>query len=138
MYSSIASTSAGIELEHCEINVFGNSETSTSTFHIQHDVMQNSIDSDVLQRAIKKYKKPIDAIYTVFAKAEADSSGKILGNRHTMLDDSDISHTRMARAVVGAVLSAAVQDTMIYVSGGSEHQGPTGGGPVSVIATLKN
>ncbi|PSN20031.1 cyanuric acid amidohydrolase, partial [filamentous cyanobacterium CCP5] len=52
---------------------------------------------------------------------------------HTMLDASAISHARMARAVVGSVLAAAVQDPMIYVSGGSEHQGPPGGGPVAVI-----
>ncbi|MDU7186219.1 MAG: ring-opening amidohydrolase, partial [Klebsiella sp.] len=25
-------------------------------------------------------------------------------------------------------------DPMVYVSGGSEHQGPAGGGPVAVIA----
>lgn len=51
-----------------------------------------------------------------------------------MLQDSDINHTRMARAVVGAVIAAEVQDPMINVSGGSEHQGPAGGGPVAVIA----
>jgi cyanuric acid amidohydrolase len=137
LYSSIASTSAGIEVQSCEIIVFGNSKNSTSQFHIQHDVMQNSIDSEAIHRATKKYNKPLDSIYTVFAKAEADPSGKILNNRHTMIDDSDISHTRMARAVVGAALSSVTKDTMIYVSGGSEHQGPSGGGPLSVIATLK-
>lgn len=51
-----------------------------------------------------------------------------------MLDDSDINHTRMARAVVGAVVAAAVQDPMVYVSGGSEHQGLPGGGPIAVIS----
>ena len=50
-----------------------------------------------------------------------------------MLDDSDIQHSRMARAVVGAVLAAASGKTQIYVSGGAEHQGPAGGGPVAVI-----
>jgi len=53
-----------------------------------------------------------------------------------MLDDSDISHTRMARAVVGAVVGSIVQDPMIYISGGSEHQGPLGGGVIAVIARL--
>ena len=50
-----------------------------------------------------------------------------------MLDDSDISHTRMARAVVGAVIAAVIQDPTIYVSGGAEHQGPPGSGPLAVI-----
>jgi cyanuric acid amidohydrolase len=51
-----------------------------------------------------------------------------------MLNDSDINQTRHARAVVGAVVAAIVGDPMVYVSGGAEHQGPAGGGPVAVIA----
>lgn len=48
-------------------------------------------------------------IFQILAtKAEADPSGRILGRRHTMMEDSDISHTRMARAVVAAVLAAEV------------------------------
>jgi cyanuric acid amidohydrolase len=53
-----------------------------------------------------------------------------------MMDDSDINHTRMARAVVAAVVASIVQDPMVYVSGGSEHQGPSGGGPVAAIAHI--
>jgi len=50
-----------------------------------------------------------------------------------MLDDSDISSTRHARAFVGGVLAGVFGMTDIYVSGGAEHQGPSGGGPVSII-----
>jgi cyanuric acid amidohydrolase len=74
-------------------------------------------------------------VVNVFCKAEADpTAGQVLGCRHTMLDDLDINHTRMAQAVVGAVVASVVQDPMIYyVSGGAEHQGPPGGGPIAVI-----
>jgi cyanuric acid amidohydrolase len=51
-----------------------------------------------------------------------------------MIDDSDINHTRHARAVVSAVIASVVGDPMVYVLGGAEHQGPSGGGPVAVIA----
>jgi cyanuric acid amidohydrolase len=51
-----------------------------------------------------------------------------------MLNDSDITSTRHARAAVAAVIASIVGDPMVYVSGGSEHQGPPGGGPVAVIA----
>ena len=61
-------------------------------------------------------------------------SGIVRGKRTTMLTDSDISSTRYARAVVNAVIASIVGDPMVYVSGGSEHQGPAGGGPVAVIA----
>ena len=54
--------------------------------------------------------------------------------RHIMTDDSDINATRHARAMVGGVVAAAVGRTDLFVSGGAEHQGPDGGGPIAVIA----
>ncbi len=70
----------------------------------------------------------------MLAKAESARSGTIRGRRHVMLDDSDISATRHARALVGGVLAGLMGETCVYVSGGAEHQGPDGGGPVAVIA----
>jgi cyanuric acid amidohydrolase len=52
-----------------------------------------------------------------------------------MLDDSDISSTRHARAFVAGALGGLVGHAEIYVSGGAEHQGPDGGGPVALIVT---
>lgn len=135
LYSAVASTSAGVELQNCEILVLGNSSNSTSSFVIGHSVMQNALDTQAVRQAIESTGQPLKQIVNVFAKAEADPSGLILGCRHTMLDDSDINHTRMARAVVGAVVASVVQNPMIYVSGGSEHQGPPGGGSVVAIAS---
>ena len=51
-----------------------------------------------------------------------------------MGDDSDIQASRHARALVGGVLAAAIGRTDLFVSGGAEHQGPDGGGPIAVIA----
>jgi cyanuric acid amidohydrolase len=51
-----------------------------------------------------------------------------------MLDDSDIHASRHARALVGGVLAGVFGDTQLFVSGGAEHQGPDGGGPIAVIA----
>ena len=136
LYSSVASTSAGVELKNCEILVLGNSPDSHSDYRIGHSVMKHALDIDAVARAVESAQGSSDSIVNVLAKAEASPSGEILGRRHTMLDDSDINHTRMARAVVGSVVAAAVQDPMIYVSGGSEHQGPAGGGPIAVISQL--
>lgn len=137
LYSSVASTSAGVELRNCEILVMGNSPQSTSDFVIGHSVMQHALDVQAVHQAIAATGQPIDQVVNIFAKAEADPTGTILGCRHTMMDDSDINHTRMARAVVGAIVASVVQDPMVYVSGGSEHQGPSGGGAVAVIAAIK-
>jgi cyanuric acid amidohydrolase len=51
-----------------------------------------------------------------------------------MNDDSDVAATRHARAFVAGALGSLVGHAEIYVSGGAEHQGPDGGGPVAVIA----
>lgn len=136
LYSRTASTSAGVELQNCEIFVLGNADHSTSDLVVGHAVMQHALDTEAVHQAIASTGQPVSQVVNVFAKAEADPGGFILGRRHTMLDDSDISHTRMARAVVGSVIASIVQDPMVYVSGGSEHQGPAGGGPVAVISRL--
>ncbi|WP_017301343.1 ring-opening amidohydrolase [Nodosilinea nodulosa] len=135
LYSTVASTSAGVELRNCEILVLGNAAESHSDCCIGHSVMAHALDAGAIHRAIASAQGAGggDRIVNIFAKAEADPTGRVLGHRHTMLDDSDISHTRMARAVVGAVIAATVQNPMVYVSGGSEHQGPPGGGPIAVI-----
>ncbi|HEY9628641.1 MAG TPA: ring-opening amidohydrolase [Coleofasciculaceae cyanobacterium] len=136
LYSAVASTSAGVELRNCEILVLGNAAHSASNYVIHHATMRHALDVEAVQQAIAQTGQGRSHIVNVFAKAEADPSGLILGRRHTMLDDSDINHTRMARAVVGAVIASVVQDPMVYVSGGSEHQGPAGGGPVAAIAKI--
>jgi len=130
LYSNVASTSAGVELLRNEIVVLGNAMGWGGDLVIDHDVMQDAIDADAARRVLSRLGGEIVA---VLAKAEASPSGEIRGRRHTMLDDSDIHSTRHARALVGGVLAGVLGDTMLYVSGGAEHQGPPGGGPVAII-----
>jgi cyanuric acid amidohydrolase len=75
-------------------------------------------------------------LVNIFAKAEASPNGSVRGFRHTMLEDTDISSTRHARAAVGGLIAGLSGTGAVYVSGGAEHQGPPGGGPVAVIARL--
>ncbi|MBM3409672.1 MAG: hypothetical protein FJY25_20570 [Betaproteobacteria bacterium] len=75
-------------------------------------------------------------IAAVLAKAEPPHGSTIRGARHIMRDDSDINATRHARALVGGVLAGVVGDTRLFVSGGAEHQGLDGGGPLAVIARV--
>lgn len=147
LYSSVASTSAGVELLNNEIIVIGNSQHADGDLVIGHSVMRDSIDADAVRDALAQVGievapsiDPHDAarIVNVLAKAEADPTGYVRGRRHTMLNDSDINNTRHARAAVSAVIASVVGDPMVYVSGGAEHQGPAGGGPIAVIARARN
>lgn len=146
LFSSVASTSAGIELMHNVVIVLGNSASSAAPFTIGHAVMRDAIDAAAVIDALKSVrlhgeqgsKTPTAAreLVNIFAKAEASPSGSIRGFRHIMLEDTDISSTRHARAAVGGLIGGLSGTGAVYVSGGAEHQGPPGGGPVAVIARL--
>jgi cyanuric acid amidohydrolase len=133
LHSGVASTSAGVELLRNEIVVLGNAPGWGGDLVIDHEVMTDAIDATAAHRILDRLGMKRPDVAAVLAKAEAAPSGDIRGRRHTMLDDSDIHSTRHARALVGGVLAGVFGDTMLYVSGGAEHQGPAGGGPIAII-----
>lgn len=143
LFSSVASTSAGIELMHNVVIVLGNADVSASELEIGHAVMDDAIDAAAVIDALKSVglsaapePNPNRELVNIFAKAEASPDGTVRGFRHTMLEDTDISSTRHARAAVGGLIAGLAGTSAVYVSGGAEHQGPPGGGPVAVIARL--
>lgn len=141
LFSKVASTSSGIELMHNVVIVLGNSQASASEFEIGHAVMSDAIDAAAVTQALSGVGLGAQAIVgrelvNIFAKAEASPDGTVRGCRHTMLEDTDISSTRHARAAVGGLIAGLAGTSAVYVSGGAEHQGPAGGGPVAVIARL--
>lgn len=142
LFSSVASTSAGIELMHNAVIVMGNSAQSSSPFVIGHAVMRDSIDLTAVVAALSSAGLSSSDVQSngrlvnIFAKAEASPDGSVRGFRHTMLDDSDLGSTRHARAAVGGLVAGVAGTGAVYVSGGAEHQGPPGGGPIAVIARV--
>ena len=142
LFSSVASASAGIELMHNVIIVMGNSARAASPFVIGHAVMSDSIDLAAVVAALKSVglgladPRTPQRLVNIFAKAEASPDAMIRGFRHTMLDNSDVGSTRHARAAVGGLIGGVSGTGAVYVSGGAEHQGPAGGGPIAVIARV--
>jgi cyanuric acid amidohydrolase len=143
LFSAVASTSAGIELMHNVVIVMGNAASSASPFVIGHAVMRDAIDLAAVIAALESVGVSAagisaaavqERLVNIFAKAEASPDGSVRGFRHTMLDDSDVGSTRHARAAVGGLIAGLAGTGAVYVSGGAEHQGPPGGGPVAVIA----
>ena len=144
LYCSVASSSAGIEIQRCAVVVMGNSGDSASGYRIGHGVMQDSLDVGAVCAALRGAGIPCDGglpapadlrrLAAAFAKGGIAANGEVRGRRTTPLTDSDIG-TRHLRAVVNAVIAAVIGDPMVYVSAGwSPHQGPLAGGPVAVIA----
>jgi cyanuric acid amidohydrolase len=125
-----------------EIVVLGMSASWSGPLAIDHAVMTDSIDVEPVRAALARLGLAAPGqlsvgqrrrLVAMLAKAEASHDGMLRDHRHTMLDDSDISSTRHARAFVCGALAALVGHAEIYVSGGAEHQGPDGGGPVAII-----
>jgi len=145
LFSTRASASAGIELEHNVVIVLGEAAGGASSVRIGHTVMQDAVDAASVRRLLRKHFD-IDPDgpalqqrqVVLLAKAEASPDGRVRGERHTMLNDSDINATRHARAAVGGVLASVVGHTALYVSGGAEHQGPAGGGPVAALVRVES
>jgi len=139
--SSVASASAGIELMHGEVFVLGNSVRSGSALRAACGVMRDAIDAPAVLRVVGEAGLETEGgqltpaargrVRAVLAKA--DGVSEVRGHRTTMCADSDLHATRHARAAVGGLLAGVFGHGRLYVSGGAEHQGPEGGGPVCVV-----
>src|SRR6266702_3606661 len=138
-----ASISSGVEVESNEVVVLGNSARWAGPLRIAHRAMTDALDIgavvDVLADLDIEAQPQVSAadatrIATVLVKCEPDRCGKIRGNRHTMLDDTDINAQRHVRGAVAGLVAGVLGDGRIFVSGGAEHQGPDGGGLIAVIA----
>jgi len=143
--SGVASASAGIELKNNIVIVLGNADGVAGDTVIAHAVMQDAIDAAAVLAALREvgtYERAdgrgvdLSRIVNVLAKADPSPDGMLRGLRHTMLDDTDISATRHARAALGGIIAGLTGCPAVFVSGGAEHQGPPGGGPVAVIAKV--
>jgi cyanuric acid amidohydrolase len=133
VYSARASTSAGVELAVCEVVAIGPSASASGGLRARTVVMRDACDAEVVLELLDHIRERSGRIVQVFAKCEPDPRGQIRGRRHTMLSDSDLNATRHARAAVGGLLAGLTGHPDIYVSGGAEHQGPPGGGTLTIV-----
>ena len=136
-WSSRASCSSGAELEDNHILLLASAPTADlvtgRTLKALSGYMEDAIDADAFMKMLEQVKKEQGRVLQVFVKAEADPKGAIRGMRHTMNTDSDIHSTRHARAAVGGLVAGLLKDTAVYVSGGAEGQGPSGGGSLCIL-----
>jgi cyanuric acid amidohydrolase len=143
VWSARASVSSGVEVEANEVIVLGNSRRWSGPLAIAHRPMRDALDiggvvqvlADLGIAATPQVAAEDGArVAAVLVKCEPDRRGQVRGQRHTMLDDTDIDAQRHIRGAVGGLVAGVLGDTRIFVSGGAEHQGPDGGGLIAVIA----
>ena len=142
LFSGVANTSAGGELRHCEVLLFGNSAQAGGELRIGHAVLRDVIDAAGVRAAVAHALGSAaggfdpSRIVAMFAKAEAPPGGMLRGQRTTMLSDADINYERHARAALGAVIASVTGDAAIFVSGGTEHQCAPGEAPIAAIVRV--
>lgn len=144
-YSRVASASSGVEVQVNEIVVLGMSTRWSGDLAIASNVMGDALDIAGIHAALAPLgitpSPQVGAadrarIAAVLVKCEPDRRGRIRGERHTMLDDTDINAQRHIRGALGGLVAGVIGDTRLFVSGGAEHQGPDGGGLLAVIARI--
>ena len=133
VWSSRASASAGAELRDCHVLVLATSTAAHNPLRAVHGALRDAIDLETISGLLDQVRRQDGTVAQIFAKAEADPCGQVRGRRHTMLTDSDLNSTRHARAAVGGLVAAARGHGAVYVSGGAEHQGPVGGGSITIV-----
>lgn len=129
LFSEVASTSVGGEVECCEVVLMGNAPGASSRFRIGHAVLDTLTDTAAIAAAHSAAGG--GRIAAIFAKAEPTAS--LFGRRTTMMSDADIHAERHARATLSGVLAAATGETAAFISGGTEHQCPPGAAPIALI-----
>lgn len=125
--------SAGIEVPCDEVILLGQAPGWAPGLVLGVRPMRDVLDLDAVQGLVASLGGP-GRLRAVFAKGEPDATGRIRGQRHTVLGDTDLDAQRHLRAALGAVVAAVAGDGRVFVSGGAEHQGPPGGGLVAAIA----
>ncbi|MBB3149470.1 cyanuric acid amidohydrolase [Phyllobacterium trifolii] len=142
LYSPVASVSAGVEVRCNEVVVIGLSARWSGDLTITHAPMADALDISGIHTMLgglgfagapQLSSSETARIKACFVKCEASRDGAVRGNFHTMLNDGDMDQQRHIRGAVGAVVASILGDTALFVSGGAEHQGPDGGGLVSLI-----
>ena len=142
VFSSVASTSAGVEISGLEVVVLGNSPNWSGDHVIAHRPLHDALDIAGFHAVARNLGLTADPqvqdtererIAAILVKCEPSRDGRIRGEPHTMWNDGDIDAQRHIRAAVGALAAGVFGDTRIFVSGGAEHQGPDGGGLVALI-----
>ncbi|MGO7076608.1 ring-opening amidohydrolase [Rhizobium johnstonii] len=142
LFSSVASISAGVEVRCNEVVVIGLSKAWGGDLTISHAQMADALDLSAVHPMLRRLgfsdgyqlgASENERIKACFVKCEAARSGAIRGRPHTMLNDGDMDQQRHIRGAVGAIVASILGDTALFVSGGAEHQGPDGGGLVSLI-----
>jgi cyanuric acid amidohydrolase len=146
LYSSVASSSSGIEFTRAQIVLLGNLAGAGGNLRVGHALMKDMLDMDGVYSAIRNAGLGLPdrpraedlkgKLVALFIKCEPNRDAKLRGRRQVMFNDSDIPYHRHAKAAVGGAVTAAIGDPAVFISVDAMHSGPHGSGPCIAIVDV--
>ena len=146
LYSSVASSSSGIEFSRAQIVLLGNKKGGGGRLRVGHALMKDMLDMDGVYSAIRDAGLELPdrpraedlqgRLVAMFIKCEPNRDAKLRGRRQVMFNDSDIPYHRHAKAAVGGAVTAATGDPAVFISVDAMHSGPHGSGPCVAIVDV--
>lgn len=126
-----------------QLIAFGNRSGAGGRLRVGHATMADMLDVAALPRAIRRAGLDVndgplsqehrDRIIAVYVKHSVPIDGRLRGHRQVTQNPE---YARQAKAALGGMFSAFLQDNHIWISGSATHQGPVGGGTVAVVVDV--
>jgi ring-opening amidohydrolases len=133
LFSAVASTSVGGEVEACEIVLMGNRAGAGGSLVVGHGLLGKRLRHERRAGCAGGGRRWRDRGHL----RQAEPAASVFGCRTTMMSDADIHAERHARAALSGTIGAATGETAVFISGGTEHQCPPGMAPIAVVATWR-
>ena len=141
-YSSRAMSFSGTEVEVGEVLVLGNRPGAGGSTRVYSGPMADILDARSLKDLFRRAGCALDEtgeiasperLRAVFVKAGVAPDGRVRGERTTVFH-SDLDPDKHMRATASGVIGGILGTGRVFVSGGTEHQAPPGGGLCACIA----
>ena len=143
-HSRRAMSFSGTEVAVGEVLVLGNRPGAGGSSRIHSRPMADLLDARALKALFREAGCGLDAageitgrerLRAVFLKAGVAPDGRVRGERTTVFD-SELDPDKHMRAAASGVIGGILGTGRVFVSGGTEHQAPPGGGLCACIAAV--
>jgi barbiturase len=150
LWSGKASASANAwepvpgEGPHTQLIVLGNRVGAGGRLRVGHAVIADLLDVEALPRALRRAGLNVGPgpltpeqrarVVAVYAKIGPPPSGRLRGRRQVV---DNPAYGDQVKVAVAGMLSAWLQDNVMYISGSATHQGPPGGGTLAAVVDVE-